>query len=671
MDIRNQITNFFPLKYDGSRHKTLYSRYELSRNKNYYPKDVEEFAQNETRLMKEKLGKNAPSYEYSVSVMYRDITLHPMCSHIPKPLGEKVHINTYSDSPDCNVDEKLKGFDIVYIALPPQSDVARYSTRYSDCVYLCIVKLLYGDEPPKEKKLLPIEIRTPKKLKEWFKVERMDGIPIERVPELENIMTDYAINITGEYKYVSPYNETRNKQLNMRFKDNHIKPTKTAIKYKFIKDIKMKPVKKENVYSYSFVPDGVEVFKGNETVVITPEEYWDIMKKKNVLMICDMNDNKPLKEIRDEFIRKADIFNETSDFNMYKYNTYGNMCLDIWRQMTRIKLDAPEPIDEIEAEALIAVSHGGLNMCLKGEFDGCELDINSFYSSIVLDPHFNFPIKKPKLRTLTQKKFDEDEMEFNPYGIYHAHIERGNPLLNRFFKFTNDYYTHYDLMVAKLFDFKARIIEGQTNLYEYSMKKEDRANGKELFSEFVNYFYEMKRDATNDTVKEISKTILNSLIGVFQKKRKFKYVINDEHPRTLGRNQMITSIKQIGEFTMEDIPLDFSVSVINKKHIFKYDWARILFLTSYARYRLIKSLLTTNGKLDLEKVKHIKRIATDSFICDMKYEEAVKFYGLDVGKELGQWKIGKYEGMDGNFKQAIGKCKIVHQNMVLWNEWID
>ena len=78
----------------------------------------------------------------------------------------------------------------------------------NDCLYDCLLKILLDD----------LIFKTPAKFKEFLKIERNDGVHIDRIKDVEAKL-NISINVSGEHIYASVLKT--NKQINLKLINNH------------------------------------------------------------------------------------------------------------------------------------------------------------------------------------------------------------------------------------------------------------------------------------------------------------------------------------------------------------------------------------------------------------------------------------------------------------------
>lgn len=288
----------------------------------------------------------------------------------------------------------------------------------------------------------------------------------------------------------------------------------------------------------------------------------------------------------------------------------------------------PEPITETEGEILDKVFMGGLSYHEIYKGFGVLYDINSMYPSLLIDPKFMIPMVAGTPTKLTIEEFESNRARnYFKYGIYRCNIEGTHKLFkpNR-----ANHYTHYDLTCANELGLKISLIEDDEFNY-YAYDKEGLVQSRKLFSEYVNYFYELKSKC------KIAKALLNCLWGGLTTRKQVKKVVNRDIDAKLDEDLNITSLNPIDDETL-------LVTMEKPQNRFQNDFARVgVFLTSYARLKMMRHAKPYQD--------NIIRIHTDSILLN----EDLKV-NFDVNNEIGSWKL---EGKGQVDIKHLNSCKFI------------
>jgi hypothetical protein len=162
----------------------------------------------------------------------------------------------------------------------------------------------------------------------------------------------------------------------------------------------------------------------------------------------------------------------------------------------------------------------------------------------------------------------------------------------------NNYYTHYDLTLAKELGFEIELIhDNEFNFYYYS--KEKLIKGKLLFGQFVSKLYDLKSNKIDG-----AKDIMNALWGSLSQRNKYNKIITNDTELTIPDQGEIIgfSCTRAG-----DLKIKYNS---NKNKLFKRDEGRwSCFFTSFTRMQIARQLQPYTN--------NIVRIQTDGFIVNI------------------------------------------------------
>jgi uncharacterized protein YuzE len=232
----------------------------------------------------------------------------------------------------------------------------------------------------------------------------------------------------------------------------------------------------------------------------------------------------------------------------------------------------------------------------------------------MINNYFQLPLEQGEAKRINPDEFKQQK--YFSYGIYRAkvHIKQSNNNFKLFKINKNNYYTHYDLTLAKELGFEIELIyDNEFNFYYYS--KEKLIKSKLLFGQFVSKLYDLKSNKIDG-----AKDIMNSLWGSLSQRNKYNKIVNDDIELTIPDQGEIIgfSCTRAG-----DLKIKYNS---NRNKLFKRDEGRwSCFFTSFTRMQIARQLQPY--------VDNIVRIQTDGFILNRNID-----INLDFGPNIGQWK---------------------------------
>ena len=487
----------------------------------------------------------------------------------------------------------------------------------NDCFYEAI-KSSYG-------RVLPKQINTPKKLKELLGLSRKSKVPIALIPKIEEVMNT-SISVFGDHIYSSSYIGTST--INLYLTKSHYYKHGTKKSMKQERGVSFKPKDIEHILSYSLCKEGINLYDGDNHVIVSVDEFRKLKKSYEYLLL-KCNDGKE-KETRDDWITNQAILRSLCDasgkqlgIDLFRYASISVATLDSWKNFSSI--NEPEPIEAIEDGFLAGGFKAGIRYAEVGYMGPSWLyDINSMYPSMMIHRSANYPNKAGQLQYITE--FDK----YFKYGLYRAKVEGVHKLFSINAK---NVYTHYDLTLAKELGLSITLITDQGhNFYYYA--RCTLVSGREHFENYIRALYHNKSKAP------VVKAMLNSLWGSLARR--------NHHKKYLDINVEADPATVPDWRNMLDINFDFKKQHMYCKYTkpgelsFATNYARIgVFLTSFARYQF--------AKMVLPYVDNIIFANTDSILTNCKIET------LPISAELGDWKI---EHEDIN-KKVINKNKYI------------
>ena len=347
--------------------------------------------------------------------------------------------------------------------------------------------------------------------------------------------------------------------------------------------------------------------KDPSKVLISPKvpgmpDKWDIenfkkekkyyAESKFCFIQCEKD--KTMKQTYIDFITKADILKEATNGRINLYKTGGNLkkwSLELFRQMN-LNIQ-PEQIQPDEHEFIESAKCGSLVWAKNGyKGKAYKKDMVSMYPYILKNQKFMIPIKRGEFKKITKKEFDK--MDYYNFGIYRVKITGSDYRIFRYNK--RNYYTHYDLAVAKKRSYKMELIEDdKPNFLFYG--KDCRINGDVMFNQFVDYLFPLKKKQIDG-----AKDILNTIWGAMCEKNRMKLFADNNKLCEIGSDKIVE----------KTIPLNlekeqYLIHAVKRKKIYLSDFARIgPFILSCGR-KLI-------GDIIYPQLDNVVRLNTDRFL---------------------------------------------------------
>lgn len=555
------------------------------------------------------------------------------------------------NNPSGDFDDSNPNYDMarrfnIYMSPNLQAPRRGGNSNKNDCLWLALAQA-FGDRHN-----LPNEINSPKKLKSFLKLDRNDTVDIKYISKIDELFESKktTISIYGDHEYLSSRNEVRNVRILLKAGHYSLRNNEGRER---LDNVWYKP--RNTVIVMKQQEDKKLIFDGIEERLITQTQLDKLVKQQDVLLLVCKNATKPLKEMYDEFINKAETLKRVTKgtIDFYKYPSDAMCALDMFRMFSKSLLE-PEEMDEIESTWHLKTNAGGLIGAVQYNSYGCSFDCNSAYPFYMKSNYFQMPVKQGEFKMLTQSEFKQ--LKYYKYGIYRVNIKKNNdPKLSMYFRIKdNNYYTHYDLSVAKEIGLQMELIEdGQPNFLYYS--KDKLVSGK-IFEQFVEYFYKLK---LNPETKQYVKNIISSLWGAMCT-RKFVYKVTEPN-KTLHIDD-----HEFGISSIEPVGKETQVKCYKHNQIYEYDYARIgCFLTSFVRMQMSKII----RKIGIE---YVVRVHTDGIIVNSSHiqgttegEDLCAFEKLTkctMGNGLGEWKIEKTK--EG--KEKCGSVHIENSNKITW-----
>jgi hypothetical protein len=406
---------------------------------------------------KKKSGTIYCSLKYNTGYMGKEGT----------QLGSPVKLFTYDGYDDeKNIKYAQDTFNDMYFFIKLYNSKTGGKDEHNDCLFYCISRMLNGKLPEKYDK--------PEYLKTWLHLKRDDPIDISLIDQIEKYYK-VNINIVGDHMKISQANYP--KSFDIYLVDGHYSLP--------IDRKKMNQLNKGYKYSRKLVA----------TYYVEDDKVWIYNKKK----VTEMN-YLQLKQFRAE-TKQTHILIKAADKDVIKsYDEYikntktilnaTNGVIDLYKSASlhcHVKslfhsksydTEFPEEINQLESAFL--KPKGALMHAKQGTYENVyDYDIRSMYPYIMT--LIMFPMKCgsfTKLDSLPEKL---------EYGIYLCKIAPSNDEnTNGLFRFnTDNIYTHYDIMSARLLGLDIKLIEKSPNCLIYS--KDNLGYGSKIFKPTVAY----------------------------------------------------------------------------------------------------------------------------------------------------------------------------------------
>jgi len=508
---------------------------------------------------------------------------------------------------------KITDFNVWFMYKP---NAGGCDGEFNDCIWNCIYNSYGGNLPINSRTSEPI-FKMPYKLKKYLGIDRKAKVNTEEHIDRIEQKLKRGINIEGD---VIRHQKVQSKNpINLILKSGHYELKKendnkvTGISYK---------EKKPLFYKFNKETKKYDCYDGKHFELETEDFY----KKRNnpisdehCMLSCFKGKNYTLESAYKEFVEQADKLKDITHgkINLYKTGRITKTAIKLFYDTIK-SMPNCDPITQSEAQWILGCNRAGHAFVENGyKGEAHKIDMVSMYPSI-MNSTITLPFKKGEFKTIT----DEDIKEYFRYGIYRAEITNYDYKLFRHNK--NNYYTHYDMNLARKHKFTINLIQdGQPNFLYYAPECNIRA--LELFRPFITMLYDIKSKH-----KDVfySKKILNVLWGALSERRVDKYVWFD--PKD----------------TSKEFILDYEHEIINiSTHIsgkIKIDCAHSdkQFVTDFARF---SPFITARGRQLISDIiatdkDNVVRVVTDGIISKTKLD--IK-YGTDMG-------MMKYEGYSDN-----------------------
>ena len=581
------------------------------------------------KLQKVAKDKNS-TYNFIVSLKYdggwRSGKIFNLDAE-PELFNVEEYVDSTGQNKHKNINLNQKYFKQVSIfKIPTIKKGGCTKNNRNDCLFYCIKDSIGQDN-------INVKLNTPKRLKCKLGLNRDDKIDIDLMPEVENLMS-LNINVSGEHSYLS--NGEHQRTMNIILQDGHY----TLDTTKKVKKCLVKPTSKEVAF-YRIHTDKETKKKTIQIVSNDTNETHDFIQgfileyqsNNNLYLIKDKkNINKTLEESFKQYQESAKkLKHHTKGFiDLNKYPQPNKCALYLFHTLSKA-VEEPEDITALETAFLMKSSQGALIYSDDGEYkDAVCIDQNSMYAYYMSSDKFLIPTGQGEVMNMTENIFNG--FTFFPVGIYRCVITSTNKDLNRLFRFNKtNYYTHYDLTLAKLLKFDIKlIVDSGANCITYNSSK--RIQGSKMYGSTIDYLYKIKKETNDPYTKKIISSLWGSCGEILRYKNSVKY------------SEECCIEKNIIDIHKYDDGL--KVITVDYEKYYKTNYARLgTFLTSFCRLNIAKTILST-----VKEITNVKRIHTDGFI--IVGEE----YNHLLGSEIGKFKV-----------EHSGDCIIRNVNDIEWS----
>lgn len=540
-----------------------------------------------------------------------------------RAFGDEVELydpDIYYDNANFEKPGKIDAF-YIYVKLG-NKPVGGFDDKYNDCLYRCLKYYIFDIENI---------FQSPEEFKRFLGLKRNEKIHIDLIDKVEKKLTNYQINVRGDYIRTSTIKT--NKQINLILTNEHYevemnksKPNLTPL-MKYVEKI---PIMYDKV---SF-----EGYDGTTKWVLTKKERNDILYNPKSMYILirrevqkDENNQTIHISIEEEYHKFILIANELKKaskglINLYKSGSYLYSALDLFDRTTKY-LNA-ETIAQDEAIWIKSSSIANLIWAEPFEGELYKYDVKSFFPYLLKQTTNAFPIKRGEFKQIDKLN---DILEF---GIYRCDIsfpENMDTTKQKLFRINpKKYYTQLDIYHARKLNLNISLIidKNKPNFLHYTPDKLIKFG--EVFKPFIEIMFKLKESKINK-----AKDILNMLWGGLSEVDKRKYYTK-ENTYDYPDDEEIQEIYPTKNGLI-------TIKTTSISHHYKTPYARLKpFLLSKSR-AFISNLM-------MEYRDDIKRIQTDGF-----YTTKPIHYNKDVG--LGELK---YEGYTehGIIKNKTNKVEV-------------
>ena len=506
------------------------------------------------------------------------------------------HINVYDAKEIYDVDdlEEIKHYSAVLVFRRQKEKAGGFSVNdKNDCLFYALKQ---------SDNVLPW--RTPITFKRFLQVGREDKINIDLIPKIEEKLR-LSVRVSGDVNFCS--GSEYPKTVHLKLIDGHYTLHKSKAKaFQLLKKSLFKSKKPLELMIFKKVKDSYEIMTENKEIqIIAKESFYNMTNeiKTKSKKYCSYGVNSVNVETYEKLHKEIKDLEEFGVYVLHYTNIKNAVLAKLYYES--LKRFEVEDLDPLESQFLDKALSGGIIHRKPGTYENVKYyDINSQYPHILANTGLLFPTGKPEF-----KKLIEFYGDFIPFGVYRAVINKGqetNPFLFRLK--TTHYYTHYEIIRARELNYTIELIQdGQANAMLYN--GQSRAPAKAIFKNYVQKFYNIKKESKNS----IAKTFLNLIWGALTQRHKTYKTLQKSGDTNLHITHSINKEKML------------MVEQYKNDKLFKYPYARLgIFLTAYGRCMISRTVEPI--------IEDVLRVHTDGFLIRGGVE-------LPTGDKMGQLKL--------------------------------
>ncbi|PKK71891.1 hypothetical protein RhiirC2_710770 [Rhizophagus irregularis] len=251
----------------------------------------------------------------------------------------------------------------------------------------------------------------------------------------------------------------------------------------------------------------VEFFDGITQWIGTKSDFTELSRD---WFFIKVDKNETLEEAHKRYTYESITisFESNALIDMHKTGTYAATSLRLFQDVTKGATKSTRLSNE-EKLWISKTSIGPIIWAEAYEGKAIQYDINEFYPSVLLQKGVQWPTSSGKFKTITRLNNNLQ------YGIYRVHIEglpkKSSPQCSQLFRYNQEeYYTHYDIEIARKNGLGVELINISPNAYVFN--PENLMDGKELFEDWAKVLIAMKRK--KGIAGKVAKDLLVSLWGI-------------------------------------------------------------------------------------------------------------------------------------------------------------
>jgi hypothetical protein len=285
-------------------------------------------------------------------------------------VGDPISMYKPTDSPDDPANEQPNYSEYSYYILKDNRPTKGGLNEYNDCLYLAL------------KKAIPLDIpfKYGAQLKSFLGLQRNAKVDISLIPKIEEKLTSYKINVTGDHTYSSPKDCL--KEINLKLVKGHYTFNSTIKSYSYHVNFNEKPI-----MIYDVLENGmVTTFEGTIKSLITKKMLGKQTKdfsSTHIWVKKEAKSTQTIEEYYKQFIIDAQALKEASNglINLFKTGSDYDTALSLFNKYT--KTIFPDHIEQDEATWIQNASIGAMITCEPYEGQAYKYDICSQYPSIL------------------------------------------------------------------------------------------------------------------------------------------------------------------------------------------------------------------------------------------------------------------------------------------------